>query len=127
MHISAQHATRGLRVGIAGVGNCASSLVQGLTYYRDARDNEPIPGLMNAELGGYRVGDIAISAAFDVNAEKVGRDLSEAIFAQPNNTARFAKVAHTGVIIQRGPTLDGLGKYLSEEIEESDSPVADVT
>ncbi|HEX3431293.1 MAG TPA: inositol-3-phosphate synthase [Rhizomicrobium sp.] len=127
MHTSAQHATRGLRVGIVGVGNCASSFVQGLTYYRDARDNEPIPGLMNPELGGYRIGDIAISAAFDVNAAKVGGDVSEAIFAHPNNTARFARIGRTGVVVQRGPTLDGLGKYLSEEIEESDAPVADVT
>lgn len=126
MHISARHASKGMRVGIAGVGNCASSLIQGLTYYRDARDNEPVPGLMNTELGGYRVGDIAISAAFDVSAAKVGRDVSEAIFAQPNNTARFAKVARTGVIVQRGPTLDGLGKYLSDQIEESDAPVVDV-
>src|SRR5256885_10902980 len=101
MHISAQHASKSLRVGIAGVGNCASSFVQGLTYYRDARDNEPIPGLMNAELGGYRIGDISVSAAFDVNADKVGRDVSEAVFAHPNNTARFAKVARTGITVQR--------------------------
>src|SRR5947209_19323920 len=99
MHISAREAIKELRVGIAGVGNCASSLVQGLTYYRDARDNEPIPGLMNAELGGYRIGDIAVSAAFDVNAAKVGRDVSEAILAHPNNTARFAKVARSGVVV----------------------------
>ncbi|HEY6577892.1 MAG TPA: inositol-3-phosphate synthase [Rhizomicrobium sp.] len=127
MHLGSQHAAKNLRVGIAGVGNCASSFVQGLTYYREARDNEPAPGLMHAELGGYRVADIAISAAFDVSAAKVGRDLSEAIFAAPNNTARFAKIARSGVIVERGPTLDGIGKYLCEEIEESEAPVADVT
>jgi myo-inositol-1-phosphate synthase len=127
MHSSVQAPAKTVRVGIAGVGNCASSFVQGLTYYRDARDNEPSAGLMNAELGGYRVGDIAISAAFDINAAKVGRDVCEAVFAHPNNTARFAKVARTGVIVQRGPTLDGLGKYLRDEIEESEAPEADVT
>jgi myo-inositol-1-phosphate synthase len=116
-----------VRVGIAGVGNCASSLVQGLTYYREAHGNEPVPGLMHTELGGYRISDIAVSAAFDVSAAKVGRDVSEAIFAPPNNTMRFAGVAETGVVVRRGPTLDGLGKYLSDEIEESDAPEDDVT
>jgi myo-inositol-1-phosphate synthase len=82
---------------------------------------------MHTDVGGYRPSDIAISAAFDINAAKVGRDVAEAIFAQPNNTARFAKVAKTGVVVQRGPTLDGLGKYLREEVEESDVPEADVT
>ncbi|KAA2235697.1 inositol-3-phosphate synthase [Salinarimonas soli] len=115
-----------LRVGIVGVGNCASSLVQGLTYYRDAKDNVPVPGLMNVELGGYHVGDVEISAAFDVAADKVGRDVSEAILARPNNTLRFADVAPLGVTVERGPTLDGLGRYLREEIDESDTPVADV-
>ncbi|HEY3777177.1 MAG TPA: inositol-3-phosphate synthase [Rhizomicrobium sp.] len=127
MQTSGQHAAKNLRVGIAGVGNCASSFVQGLTYYLDARDNEPAAGLMHAELGGYRVGDIQISAAFDVSAAKVGRDVSEAIFAAPNNTVRFQKIARTGVLVQRGPTLDGLGKYLRDEIQESGAPVADVT
>jgi myo-inositol-1-phosphate synthase len=127
MQRSLQASARTVRVGIAGVGNCASSLIQGLTYYRDARDNEPVPGLMNVELGGYRVSDIAISAAFDINASKVGKDVSEAIFADPNNTARFAKVPKTGVKVHRGPTLDGLGKYLRDEIEESDEPESDVT
>src|SRR3954469_19137185 len=116
-----------VRVGIAGVGNCASSFVQGITYYTDALENEPAAGLMHAELGGYRPSDIAISAAFDISAAKVGRDVGEAIFAQPNNTARFAKVAKTGVVVHRGPTLDGLGKYLRDEIDESDAPEADVT
>src|ERR671927_822460 len=96
--------SRSLRVGIVGVGNCASSLVQGLAYYRDARSNEPVPGLMNVELGGYHVRDIEISAAFDVAASKVGRDVSEAIYAPPNNTHRFATVPKTGVVVRRGRT-----------------------
>ena len=117
---------RTVRVGIVGVGNCASSLVQGLTYYADARDNEPVPGLMNADLGGYHVSDIEISAAFDINADKVGCDVAEAIFAKPNNTIRFADVEPTGVIVERGRTLDGLGRYLRDEIEESDEPEVDI-
>ncbi len=117
---------RKLRVGIVGVGNCASSFVQGLTYYRDARANEPVPGLMNVALGGYHVGDIEVSAAFDVNAAKVGRDVAEAIHAPPNNTHRFAGVPATGIPVRRGRTLDGLGRYLREEIEESGEPEADV-
>jgi myo-inositol-1-phosphate synthase len=109
------------------VGNCASSLVQGLTYYRDASGNEPIAGLMHADLGGYCIGDVEIASAFDVNASKVGRDVAEAIYAEPNNTQRFAEVALTGVVVQRGPTLDGIGKYLVDVIDESAAPVADVT
>ncbi|RDI59327.1 inositol-3-phosphate synthase [Microvirga subterranea] len=116
-----------VRVGIVGVGNCASSFVQGLTYYRDANGNEPVPGLMNIELGGYHVGDVEVSAAFDINASKVGRDLSEAIFAEPNNTQRFASVPESGIIVHRGKTLDGLGKYLRDEIDESEDEEADVT
>jgi myo-inositol-1-phosphate synthase len=116
-----------VRVGIVGVGNCASSFVQGLSYYRDASANEPVPGLMNVELGGYHVRDIALASAFDVNARKVGRDVSEAIFAQPNNTMRFADVSPTGVTVERGPTLDGIGRYMTDEIAEADAPVADVT
>src|SRR5215210_4558027 len=107
-----------VRVGIVGVGNCASSFVQGLSYYQDARTNEPVPGLMNVTVGGYHVGDVEISAAFDVNASKVGRDVSEAIFAPPNNTHRFAKVAPLGVRVERGRTLDGLGRYLRDAIDE---------
>ena len=84
---------RKVRIGIVGVGNCASSLVQGLSYYREAKSNEPVPGLMNANLGGYHVRDIEVSAAFDVNAQKVGKDVAEAIWATPNNTHRFADVA----------------------------------
>lgn len=116
-----------LRVGIVGVGNCASSFVQGLRYYRDARDNAPPPGLLRPDVGGYRIPDITISAAFDVNAAKVGRDVSEAILASPNNTQRFADVPPLGVTVARGPTLDGLGRYLREDVEESDAPEADVS
>lgn len=119
--------SRKVRVGIVGVGNCASSFMQGLSYYRDAKSNEPIPGLMNAELGGYHISDVEISAAFDVNTSKVGRDVSEAIFAKPNNTQRFAAVPRSGIIVNRGKTLDGLGKYLRDEIEESPEDEADVT
>jgi myo-inositol-1-phosphate synthase len=115
-----------VRVGIVGVGNCASSFVQGLSYYSGARTNEPVPGLMNADLGGYHVSDVEITSAFDVNATKVGRDVSEAIGAAPNNTFRFAEVPRTGVTVERGRTLDGLGRYLKDEIEESDRPEVDV-
>ncbi|MDX0455166.1 inositol-3-phosphate synthase [Sinorhizobium medicae] len=118
--------SKSIRVGLVGIGNCASSLVQGLTFYRDAKEDEPVPGLMHANLGGYRVGDIEISAAFDVAASKVGRDVAEAIYAAPNNTFRFANAPSTGVVVQRGRTLDGIGRYLREEIEESDVPAADV-
>jgi myo-inositol-1-phosphate synthase len=116
-----------VRVGIVGVGNCASSFVQGLSYYRDAKGNEPVPGLMNVELGGYHIGDIEIASAFDVNALKVGRDISEAVFAEPNNTQRFASVPKSGIVVNRGRTLDGLGKYLRDEIDESPEDEADVT
>jgi myo-inositol-1-phosphate synthase len=126
MEASVSHRSA-VRVGIVGVGNCASSLVQGLHYYRRARANEPVPGLMNSDVGGYRVSDIEISAAFDVNASKVGRDVSEAVFASPNNTKKFAKVPRCGVRVMRGRTLDGLGRYLREEIEESDEAEADIT
>jgi len=118
--------SKSIRVGLVGIGNCASSLVQGLTFYRDAKEDEPVPGLMHANLGGYHVGDIEISAAFDVAASKVGRDVAEAIYAAPNNTFRFANAPSTGVVVQRGRTLDGIGRYLREEIEESDVPAADV-
>jgi myo-inositol-1-phosphate synthase len=117
---------RKVRIGIVGVGNCASSLVQGLTYYREADGNEPVPGLMHVNLGGYHVSDIEIAAAFDVASTKVGRDVAEAIYARPNNTQRFADVAPTGVTVQRGNTLDGIGKYLEDQIEEAGVPVANV-
>jgi myo-inositol-1-phosphate synthase len=116
-----------VRVGIAGVGNCASSFVQGISYYGNANTNEPVPGLMNATIGAYHVGDVEISAAFDVNADKVGADVADAIFAPPNNTCHFAHVKPTGVTVRRGPTLDGLGRYLREDVHESDAAQADVT
>jgi myo-inositol-1-phosphate synthase len=121
------HRSEKVRVGIVGVGNCASSFVQGLTFYRSARSNEPVPGLMNVDVGGYRIGDVEISAAFDVSAHKVGRDVGDAIGAAPNNTARFADVKPLGVTVQRGPTFDGLGRYLRDDIVESDAAPADVS
>jgi len=115
-----------LRVGIVGVGNCASSFVQGLSYYGEAKANEPVPGLMNVALGGYHVGNIEIASAFDISADKVGLDVAEAVFARPNNTQKFSAVPQTGVTVRRGKTLDGLGKYLREEIPEADGPEANV-
>ncbi len=115
-----------IRVALAGVGNCASSLVQGIRFYRDASPDTFVPGLMHVELGGYHVRDIEFSAAFDVNVLKVGRDLGEAIAAAPNNTVRFAEVPALGVLVQRGPTLDGVGKYLRDVVAESPAPAEDV-
>src|SRR6266540_2272804 len=115
-----------VRVAIVGVGNCASSLVQGVNYYRDAQAGDDVPGLMHVELGGYHVSDIEFVAAFDVDAKKVGRDLSEAVFASENNTIRFADVPPLGVEVQRGPTLDGLGRYYADTIKESEAPPVDV-
>ncbi|MBV8704050.1 MAG: inositol-3-phosphate synthase, partial [Acetobacteraceae bacterium] len=115
-----------LRVAIAGVGNCASSLVQGVRFYADADPAERVPGLMHVSLGGYHVRDIAFSAAFDVTEAKVGRDLAEAIGAAPNNTHVFADVPPTGVTVRRGPTLDGIGRYLEGVVRESDAPPVDV-
>ena len=118
---------RKVRIGIVGIGNCASSLVQGLNYYREAKSNEPVPGLMNVNLGGYHIRDIEVSAAFDVNADKVGKDVADAVWAAPNNTHRFADVPSTGVTVMRGRTLDGIGQYLRDDIEMSDEEEADVT
>jgi myo-inositol-1-phosphate synthase len=118
--------TRSIKVAIAGVGNCASSLVQGIEYYRDADPSETVPGLMHVRLGGYHVGDIELVAAFDVDAEKVGLDLSKAIFSGQNNTIRFAEVPALGVTVERGPTLDGLGAYYRKTIEESPTPPVEV-
>ena len=113
-----------IRLAIAGVGNCASSLVQGLTYYRDADPADQVPGLMHVVLGGYHVRDVEVVAAFDVDAAKVGLDVGKAIFAGQNNTVRFAPVGELGVTVQRGPTFDGLGKYYRQTVEESlDEPV----
>ncbi len=115
-----------VRLAIVGVGNCASSLIQGVQYYKDASSQDRVPGLMHVDLGGYHVGDIEVVAAFDVDAKKVGRDVAEAIVAEPNNTVTFADVPPTGVIVQRGHTLDGLGAYYREMITESDQPEVDV-
>jgi myo-inositol-1-phosphate synthase len=116
-----------VNVAIIGVGNCASSLVQGVEFYRDADPDEFVPGLMHADLGGYHVRDIRFTAAFDIDARKVGRDLSEAVFAEPNNSIKLADVPHQGVNVERGMTHDGLGKYLSEVITKADGPTADIT
>jgi myo-inositol-1-phosphate synthase len=119
-------ARKKLRVGLVGVGNCASSFVQGLTHYAEATANAPPAGLMHVDLGGYHVGDIELAAAFDIHAGKVGRDLGEAITVAPNNTVQFARPAATGVRVRRGPTLDGVGQYLTGDIEESAEPPVDV-
>jgi myo-inositol-1-phosphate synthase len=115
-----------LRVAIAGVGNCANSLVQGVTHYAGTGDDTRVPGLMHARFGPYAVGDLEFVAAFDVDAAKVGTDLADAIWAGRNDTFRFAEVQATGVTVQRGPTLDGLGEYYRDAVEESDAPVVDV-
>jgi myo-inositol-1-phosphate synthase len=118
--------TAKIRVAIAGVGNCASALVQGIEYYRGADPDDTVPGLMHVVLGGYHVGDVEFVAAFDVDAAKVGLDLGKAIFAGQNNTIRFAPVGDQGITVQRGPTLDGLGKYYRQTIEESPLEAVDV-
>ncbi len=115
-----------VRLAIAGVGNCASSLVQGLDYYRQADPSEAVPGLMHVSLGGYHVSDLDVVAAFDVDAAKVGLDVGKAIFAGQNNTVRFAPVGELGIEVQRGPTFDSLGRYYRETIEESPAPAVDV-
>ena len=115
-----------VRVAIVGVGNCASSLVQGVHYYRDADPTERVPGLMHVDVGGYHVRDLEFVAAFDVDTKKVGRDLAEAIVAPPNNTIQFAEVPPVGVEVLRGPTLDGFGEYYREVSEESDAKPVDV-
>jgi myo-inositol-1-phosphate synthase len=115
-----------VRVAIVGVGNCASSLVQGVEYYRDANPTDRVPGLMHVTFGDYHVSDVEFVAAFDVDAKKVGRDLAEAIVASENNTIKIADVAPTGITVQRGPTYDGLGKYYRETVEESDETPVDV-
>jgi myo-inositol-1-phosphate synthase len=115
-----------IRVGIIGVGNCAAALVQGVEYYQGAVDGDDVPGLMHVRVGPYRVSDVEFSCAFDVDADKVGQDLSKAIFTGPNNTIRFADVSETDVTVQRGPTLDGIGQYYKERITESPAPPVDV-
>ena len=118
--------SKSVRVAIAGVGNCASSLVQGVEYYRDAAPDEQVPGLMHVVLGGYHVGDVEFVAAFDVDATKVGLDLGKAIFSGPNNTVKFADVPDLGVTVLRAPTLDGLGEFYREVVEESPAEPVDV-
>ena len=128
-HTNDSAASRGgrkIRVAIVGVGNCASSLVQGVEFYRDADPTQRVPGLMHVDFGGYHVGDVEFVAAFDVDAKKVGRDLSEAIVASENNTITIADVPPLGVTVQRGHTFDGLGEYYREIIEESDEQPVDV-
>jgi myo-inositol-1-phosphate synthase len=115
-----------IRVAIAGVGNCATSLIQGVEYYRNASVDEKVPGLMHVQFGDYHVSDLEFVAAFDVDAKKVGVELSEALTASENNTIKIADVPATEVTVQRGPTLDGLGKYYRETIEESDAEPVDV-
>ncbi len=115
-----------IRVGIIGVGNCASSLVQGVEFYRNASEDDLVPGLMHVDLGGYHVRDIEFSAAFDINSTKVGRDLGEAIFAEPNNTIKFSDVPKLGVKVHRGMTHDGLGKYLKKVIKKSPASTDDI-
>jgi myo-inositol-1-phosphate synthase len=115
-----------VRVAIIGVGNCASSLVQGVEYYKDADPDELVPGLMHVDLGGYHIRDIEFTAAFDVTTDKVGKDLADAIWAKPNNTIKFSDVPKTGVKVSRGMTHDGLGKYLAEVVEKAPGETDDV-
>ncbi len=115
-----------VRVAIIGVGNCASSLVQGVHFYQEAKQNQQVPGLMHVDLGDYHVSDIVFSAAFDVVDTKVGKDLSEAIFSYPNNTYKFQQVPHLDIPVARGMTHDGLGKYLSQILKKSPGPTADI-
>lgn len=115
-----------INVAIIGVGNCASSLVQGVVRYKDVPDDQKVPGLMHVRLGSYHVRDVNFVAAFDIARGKVGEDLADAIFAPPNNTFKFADVLKTGVVVSRGMTLDGLGKYLSAVIEKAPGPTADI-
>src|SRR5215467_6454237 len=114
-----------VRVAIIGVGNCANSLLQGREYYKDAPDDQFVPGLMHVNLGGYHIRDIEFTAAFDVVKGKVGEDLADAMWAKPNDTIKFVVVAKTGVTVERGMTHDGIGKYLSQIVEKADGPTAD--
>jgi len=115
-----------VRVAIIGIGNCAAALVQGLQFYKDAPDDAFVPGLMHPRIGGYHISDIEITAAFDIDIEKVGKDLSEAIFSGPNNTPQFVDVPHIGVKVSRGMTHDGLAKYLKQVITKAPGPTADI-
>lgn len=115
-----------VRVAIVGVGNCASSFVQGVEYYRNAKPDDVIPGLMHPQLGDYHIRDIEFTAAFDIDINKVGKDLGEAIYCPPNNTYKFCQVPHKGVRVERGMTHDGIGKYLAEIVKKAPGPTADV-
>ena len=115
-----------IRTAIVGVGNCASSLIQGIQYYRDATEDEFVPGLMHVRLGDYHISDINVVAAFDVDSNKVGRDVADAIFVEPNNTIKFSDVPTTGISVQRGRTMDGFAKYYRETVEESTAEEVDV-
>src|SRR6187551_3687498 len=115
-----------VRVALVGVGNCANSLLQGVEYYNDAPDDQFVPGLMHVNLGGYHVRDIEFTAAFDVTADKVGKDLADAIWAHPNDTIKFADVPQTGIEVKRGMTHDGLGKFLSEVVDKAPGETDDV-
>lgn len=117
-------ARKKIRLAIVGVGNCASSLVQGIHYYKNAKDDEFVPGVMHVNFGGYHISDIEIVAAFDVNSNKVGKDVAEAIYAEPNNTVVFAQVPDLGVTVQRGPVLDGVNKYTAELVPVQKGQVA---
>src|SRR5215217_4610895 len=121
-----EHPMGSVRVAIVGVGNCAASLVQGVEYYKDADPQSRVPGLMHVQFGEYHVRDVEFVAAFDVDAKKVGRDLSEAIVASENNTIKICDVPPVGVAVQRGTTLDGLGKYYREMVEEADEQPVDM-
>jgi len=116
-----------INVAVIGVGNCASSLIQGVHYYKEAKETESVPGLMHVNLGEYHIKDIKFVAAFDIDKNKVGKDLAEAIFTEPNNTIKFSDVPKTGVMVHRGMTHDGLGKYLSEIIEKAPGSTANIT
>lgn len=116
-----------VRVAIIGVGNCANSLIQGVHYYQNAAPGDSVPGLMHVQLGDYHISDIEFSAAFDIDAEKVGKDLADAMWSGQNNTIKFADVPRLGVPVQRGMTHDGLGKYLKQKIKKADGPTADIT
>jgi myo-inositol-1-phosphate synthase len=122
----AQKEDRKVRVAIIGVGNCASAFVQGVEYYKDAKVKDTVPGIMHVNLGGYHIRDIEFTAAFDIDANKVGKDLSEAIYAEPNNTYRFCEVPNLGVPVHRGMTHDGLGKYLKQIIKKAPGKTADI-
>ncbi|MEK7808071.1 MAG: inositol-3-phosphate synthase, partial [Chloroflexota bacterium] len=122
----AKKSNKKVRVAIVGVGNCASSFVQGLYYYQNAKETDRVPGLMHVNLGGYHIRDVEISAAFDVVDTKVGLDLSEALFAFPNNTYKFCGVPKMNVNVDRGMTHDGLGKYVSEKVKKAPGPTADI-